>query len=284
MQKYLSSFFVLVFSAMLFPMSVSAQRLIISATPQNAPAFSRQEAASAQKDPGYFTISTDSVRVTLKKVSSETGGTFVQMQEPGAGGVDAVLDTIDHIINTASKIWSIVQQNAPVVNISGKYATAYPQGVTSAAQLAGWSMPKTYEYEFSANNLYGATMINCKYRVTFSYNGAYKGKGKFLTAVAVIPESVDVGWGYHFDMNADVPDSTIVNVGTDADPVAAMQLKLSWKMSTVLKEVDGTSVYYVQGNGLFNEIASPWQKGVARLQDVKAAQPLLDGVSFDGNF
>ncbi|MDA8400199.1 MAG: DUF4268 domain-containing protein, partial [Actinomycetota bacterium] len=26
-----------------------------------------------------------------------------------------------------------------------------------------------------------------------------------LSAVAVIPESVDVGWGYRFDMNADVP-------------------------------------------------------------------------------
>lgn len=280
MQKSLSSFSVLIFSAMLFPMSASAQRLVITATPQNSPAFTRQESASAQKDPGYFTISTDSVRVTLKKVSTEPENTLVEMQEPATGKMDAVLDTIDHVINTASKIWSIVQQNAPVVNISGKYATAYPQGITAAAQLSGWSMPKTYEYEFSANNLYGMNMIDCKYRVTFSYNGSYKGKGKFLTAVAVIPESVDVGWGYHFDMNADVPDSTIVNVGTDTDPVAAMQMKLSWKMSTVLKEVDGASVYYVQGNGLFNEIASPWQKGVTRLEDVKAAQPLLEGTSF----
>lgn len=280
MQKNLSSFSVLVFSAMLFPMSVSAQRLVMAATPQNAPGFTRAESASASKDPGYFTIDPDSVRVTLQKVPSAPEQPMVQMQLPVVGNADAVLNTIDHLINTASKIWSIVQQNAPVVNISSKYATAYPQGITAAAQLAGWSMPKTYEYEFSAKNLYGMNMIDCKYRVTFSYNGSYKGKGKFLTAVAVIPEAVSVGWGYHFDMNADVPDSTIVNVGTETDPVAAMQLKLSWKMSTVLKEVDGTGVYYVQGNGLFSEIASPWRTAGTRLEDVKSAQPLLNGTSF----
>jgi hypothetical protein len=76
-------------------------------------------------------------------------------------------------------------------------------------------------------------------------------------------------------MNAEVPDSTIANVGTDANPVAAMQMKLSWKMSTVLKEVTGTSVYYVEGTGYFEEIASPWKKPAKKLEDVKAAAPLL---------
>jgi hypothetical protein len=72
-----------------------------------------------------------------------------------------------------------------------------------------------------------------------------------------------------------VPDSNIANVGTDTDPVAAMQMKLSWTMKTVLKEVDGTSIYYVEGNGYFEEIASPFKKKAKQVEEVKSAAQLL---------
>jgi hypothetical protein len=119
-------------------------------------------------------------------------------------------------------------------------------------------------------------MIDCEYKVTFTYNGAYQGKGKFLTAVSVVPTKVTVGWGYNFYMSASVPDSTITNVGTDKNPIAAMQLKLAWKTATVIKEVDGTSVYYVQGDGYFEEIANPWKAQGKAMEEVNSAAPLLD--------
>jgi hypothetical protein len=92
----------------------------------------------------------------------------------------------------------------------------------------------------------------------------------------VIPTRVDVGWGYRFSMNASVPDSTITNVGTSANPVAAMQLTLSWKISTVIKDSNGTSVYYVQGDGYYKEIASPFFKP-AKIEDINSARPLFLG-------
>ncbi|OIO04399.1 MAG: hypothetical protein AUJ51_02090 [Elusimicrobia bacterium CG1_02_56_21] len=244
-------------------------------TPADSAEFTKNERDYAQTDPSYFTLNKDSIKLTLLEVTEEPDMNYVRLQEDPMKPIDGILVTIDKIINIASKVWNIIQQNAPVVNIETKYATAYPYGITSASQLAQWSRPKSYTYGFYAENLYGSVMIDCKYKFSYSYNGAYKGKGKFLTGVAVIPTSVKAGWGYRFYMSAAVPDSTIVNAGTDKDPVAAMQMKLSWKMATVLKEVDGTSVYYVQGNGYFEEIASPWKKGPA-VESVNSAAPLLD--------
>ncbi|OGS11676.1 MAG: hypothetical protein A2234_01730 [Elusimicrobia bacterium RIFOXYA2_FULL_58_8] len=241
---------------------------------QDTARFSKSEADLAFRYPDAFTINPASVRVTLISVDEEPDMDYVKLQER-PGDLNSVLVSIEKIVNIAEKIWQIVDANKPVVNIESKYATAYPEGITSASQLSSWSKPKVASYAFYAENLYGAVMVNAKYKVAFSYNGTYKGKGKYLTGVAVIPTMADVGWGYRFYMSAAVPDSTIANTGTDAAPVAAMQLKLSWKIATALKQSDGTSVYYVQGDGYFEEIASPWKRNELRVEDLGSAAPLL---------
>ena len=276
MKLYLSSFS-LVFTALFSFMATaaSANDLIERLTPENAPGFTKYEKEMSKTYPDYFTINKDSIKVTLLETAEEPDMNYVRLQEPPPKDLAGIVVTLDQIVNIASKVWTIIQENAPVVNIETKYATAYPMGITSASQLAQWSRPKSYTYGFYAENLYGSVMIDCKYKFSYSYNGAYKGKGKYLTGVAVIPAKVTAGWGYKFYMSASVPDSTIANVGTDTDPIAAMQMKLMWKMATVLKEVDGTSVYYIQGDGYFEEIASPWKKKPT-VENVKAAAPLLD--------
>ncbi|MBI4351798.1 MAG: hypothetical protein HY550_10180 [Elusimicrobia bacterium] len=241
---------------------------------QEVPQFSKSEIDAAKQYPNYFTINPDSISLRLEEVVEEPDMNYVKMSEtPPKDGAN-ILVTIDQIINIASKVWNVIQNNAPVVNIETKYATAYPEGVTAASQLAQWSRPKSYVYGFYAENLWGSVMIDCKYKVSMAYNGSYKGKGKYLTAVAVIPTTVSVGWGYKFYMSAAVPDSTVANVGTHLDPVAAMQLKLSWKMATALKEIDGTSVYYVQGDGFYEEIANPWKKDPV-VEGIGSAAPLF---------
>lgn len=281
MYKYLSSLLSLNRLAALaafllcLPAISAAQELIIRATPDDAPGFSKYEKDSSKAYPGYYTINPDSVRVTVLEVREESDTNYVKLQEQPPKDLAGIVVTVEKIVNIASKLWEIVKDNKPVTEITTKYATAYPYGVTSAAQLASWSRPKSYVYGFYAENLYGSVMIDCKYKFSYTYNGAYKGVGKYLTGVAVIPSNVTAGWGYKFYMNAEVPDSTIANVGTDANPIAAMQMKLSWKMATVLKEVVGTSVYYIEGTGYFEEIASPWKKSGKKLEDVKAAGPLL---------
>ncbi len=173
--------------------------------------------------------------------------------------VNAVLDTIDKIINMAQKVWEVIEKNQPVVNINVNYANAVPYGIQHWTQLQGWSRPQTKEYSFVAKNTYGMEVVKVRYQVQFRHSGNYQGKGKFLTGVTVEPISVETAWGYKVSLTAEVPDSTIANVGTGEDPIASMQVQLKWTIHTVIKDLQQKAVYYVQGDGKFEEIASPFE-------------------------
>lgn len=166
---------------------------------------------------------------------------------------------LDNIVNLAKKIWDIIDDSKPVANINTMYATALPYGMR-ASQLSGWSSPKGYLYGFYVKNLYGIKTVEVSYRVSFQYGGNYNGTGRFLTGVTVVPESVNTLIGYSFYMTASVPDSTIVNIGTAENPVAALRLVLHWKISTIINSTESTAVYYITGDGRFQQISDPFRR------------------------
>ena len=221
-----------------------------------------------RKDPDYYTLK-DDVRIEIKEIptpqvleisthqlnnSNTTKGSNIK------GIVDTIV-IIDNIVNIASKIWNMIVDGKPVAGVDTKYACALPAGVSSPSELSGWSKPKTYLMSFYFENVYGIDVIKVSYQVTYVYGGSYKGKGKYLAAVWAIPVNVEVMWGFSFNMYAYVPTETVVNVGTSKNPIAALQLRISWSASSILKRVVGTDVYYIQGDGYFKQIASPFKKG-----------------------
>ena len=234
--------------------------------------FRASEKAAAKRNPKAYTINPASIRITRMEVTEEKDFSYLGPVKTNVGNP---LVIIDQIINIATKIWDIIKQNAPVVEIDTKYAAAVPQGITAWNQLSEWKKPRTYVYGFSAKNLYGVTTIDVRYKVVFTSGGRYKGQGQYLTGVTVIPMTTNVSWGYRFSLAAQVADSTIANVGTDKDPIASLQLKSAWKISTAIKQSNGTSVYYIQGDGYFEEIASPFAKKEVKMEDLKSAAPLL---------
>ncbi len=209
---------------------------------------------AAKEDPGYYTLK-EEVRVEIKEIKEEREVRLPEYYNVDKGIGDALV-SIERIINLGTKIWDMVVANRPVANIDTKFATALPMGVSGASELDGWSKPRTYLVSFYFENLYGIDVINVSYRVTYIYNGSYKGKGKYLGAVWAIAEKIEVMWGFWFDMQAYVPDVTIVNVGTNQNPVASLQLNVSWTASSVLKTIKGSDVFYIQGDGYIERIAN----------------------------
>lgn len=224
--------------------------------------FTQDEKNFSQKYPGYFKINEQSIKVTLKEIKEESQihTPLLVVDSPHTSeDIQTVLFDVERIVNIASKMWEIIKDNKPVSNVDTRYAVALPHGITSPSQLSGWSKPKVYIYRFYAENLYGIKTVDVEYRVIFTYGASYNGKGKYLAGISVVPTKVDVAWGYVFNMRSYVPDSTVVNVGTYSDPIAAVQLKLTWNISTFVKDSKSTSVYYIQGDGYFKEIASPFK-------------------------
>lgn len=178
---------------------------------------------------------------------------------PPSGGGDGSGLILDQIVNIGERVWKIIDENKPVVDVSKQYALAVPAGTTNWAQLSGWKPPRGEVYELVAQNLYHQKVVRIRYQVLRTYGGGLHGKGKYLTAVTAEPLLVDVAWGYKVSVSAEVPDSSIVNAGTDQDPLAAMMVKLSWRIQTPLKDAQGTGVYYVRGDGYFKEVGGPFQ-------------------------
>jgi len=173
--------------------------------------------------------------------------------------VNGTVDALDKIVNLVDKIFAIIEKNQPVVNITTNYANAVPFGTSHWTQLQGWSKPATKKYAFSMKNAYGSEVVKVNYQVHYTYKGNFQGKGKFLTGVTVEPINVVTAWGYKVSLVSEVPDSTIANVGTHEDPIAAMQVQLKWTAHTMVKDITSKAIYYVTGEGLLEEIGSPFK-------------------------
>jgi len=218
--------------------------------------FDKSVIEASERDPDFYTLK-DKVKVRVEEVGEEVEGVNVRDDEVGGSkGFSEVVEGIERIVNIASKLWYMVVGNKPVVGVESKYAVALPMGVKGPGELSGWSKPRSYLVLFYFENLYGMDVISVSYKITYVYGGKYKGRGKYLAGVWAIPVNVSVMRGFSFSMYAYVPDATIVNVGTSKDPIAGLQLKVSWTASSFLKEVDGAGVYYIQGDGYFEEIAN----------------------------
>ncbi len=182
-----------------------------------------------------------------------------QLPNPANAAASAAvpeLAVLEQIVNLTDKIWTLIAKNKPVVDVANKYGTAVPRGIKTWTVLEYWSEPKTYAYRFYAENLYGVKVYDVTYMVTYCYGGSYKGRGKYLTAVTVEPLSVNIAWGYNFNLGVDIPDSGVVNVGTRQDPVAGMQVILKYTVSTIVQYYQGRSVYFIKGDGRFNSMSN----------------------------
>lgn len=241
------------------PLSLAVLMFALPAAAQ----FSVKEITAAKNDPKAYTV--DEATIEIVKVGPTVSPTEVTPLDAG-GGIDPTV-VLDQIINIGQKIWKIVEDNRPVVDVKTHYATALPEGAKGWASMGGWQRPKGTIYQLTVKNAYGIQVINLRYQVLRTAGGSYKGTGKYLTAVTVEPLLVDVAWGYHFSVEASVPDTSIVNVGTSANPVAAMMAQLGWHITTALKDTQGKGLYYLQGDGVYQEIGGPFRRdGVDKMK------------------
>ena len=168
----------------------------------------------------------------------------------GINDASQVVGVIDQIVNLVDKVFTLIAKNQPVVNINVNYANAVPYGISHWTQLQGWKTPAVKRYQLTYKNPYGVKVVDITYQLHYTYGGNYNGAGKFLTGVTIEPIKVNTAWGYTVDMIAEVPDSTITNVGTAENPIAAMQVQLKYSVHTIVKDIQSKVIFYVQGDGL----------------------------------
>jgi hypothetical protein len=147
------------------------------------------------------------------------------------------------------KVWDIIVANKPIVNIDAKNASALPNLAEAHwERLTGWQRERQITYSVQVKNGFGSTVIDLKYGVKLLYGGGVKGKGRYIASARVVPQTVDVKWGFNLDVNVTVP--SIVNMGTEEDPLAAIYLDVNYKIHNILRSDSEGQTYLLQGDGL----------------------------------
>jgi hypothetical protein len=173
---------------------------------------------------------------------------------PGVGlDVVAQADVIlDQIVNLGKKVWGLIEQGRPVVNVTTATANALPTGLKCWSDLTGWQVPRSKVYRVQYENAYGMNVVDFAYRVTFTAGGALNGHGKYITNATIMPADMNVSWGFKFNANVEVP--SIFNMGTKEDPVAGMQLLLKWNIDTVMNHVEQAETFYFGGDNTMKHL------------------------------
>jgi hypothetical protein len=202
-----------------------------------------QEGPAEANDPRYFEISDVKIEETDKEYFSATE----------SFDLGKIVMAADQLIALGKKVWTIVEAGKPVVNSDfAPSVSVLPQSKNPNAafyDMENWSSPRTKSYKVTYTNGFGMNVVVFEYGVVYQYGGQLDGKGKYLTAVDLVPMNVEVAWGYSFDAKSTLVN--ISNVGSKDSPVAAARLKLSYTVSTVLKSSQTSVGFYVQGDGQF---------------------------------
>jgi hypothetical protein len=233
-----------------------------------------QDNSAVNKD--YFTVAGE--QVTLTAVEPGKSAVPPAMPENPASfnkGAEGGL------VNAGLAAWGVINSGAPSGSYTSAYASAIPGFSFNWGNMTGWKGPKEMVYRYKVTNLMGIDVIDVKYKISFFYGGTedYSGKGRlndyisqatggsvsddakgdgkvhgrYITNFTVQPISVNVKWGWHFDLAVRMSDP--MNIGTKMAPVAALQASLNWIRKTPFATDGGTLSYAVDGLGNFKDLS-----------------------------
>lgn len=157
----------------------------------------------------------------------------------------------DEVVRIGKELWKIIEDNKAVVEVESKSVSVLPVGIECWDQLAMWKKPISKYFEVSYENYYGMKVINVVYRVSYTFAGSYKGRGKYLANVKIAPSNIDVFWGFKFSSTVSVPMA--INMGTAQDPVAGVELNIHWIVKTLNQSQQSLSLF-IDGLGNISQL------------------------------
>ena len=153
------------------------------------------------------------------------------------------------IVDIFLKLWQIVKDGAPVVNAQYKNVTALPNlAENNWTALTGWKKERVLTFSVYTENLYGIKTVDLEYQVKLLSGGGVKGRGQYIASARVVPTKVEVLWGYNLDVTVEVP--SVLNLSTTEDPLAAINLDVNYRISTILKSSSESNSYQLRGDGM----------------------------------
>jgi hypothetical protein len=208
--------------------------------------------------PEYFQVKKvqlEEVTATgLKRVSSVNLDEASQNQNPNdpiAKG-ERIVALIRDIVALGEEIYEIVNRGRPSVTTDSAPISVLPYvngAPVNMFEMENWSAPVSKKYKLVYKNGFNQSVVVFEYTVLYTYAGSFNGKGKYLTAVQIIPSQISVKYGFTFDAKFKL--QSIQNHGTKESPVAGATLIMNYKVSSLVSAEDTSDSFHINGNGNF---------------------------------
>ena len=177
----------------------------------------------------------------------------VNNQQTTTGKINDVIVTIDRMISTGQKIWDFLVSTKPDAAYDTFKTSIVPDGITTWTQLNKWSKPVSKIFRVEFMNTFGSVAGSFDYRITYFHSGSYKGKGKFIGQITVVPQNIQLKTDRSFKMKVEI--ASIINYGDEVDPIAGAQLIVSWATPTTTRYEMKSAEYMIYGTGEFQDLS-----------------------------
>ena len=228
------------------------------------------DTASIQASSDYLTVKSREVtRINVDKMNQEVRERLsfsdleqMSIETPAstkgvvsAANVGKVIAVAKDLVALGESIYTLVQKGKPSNKTTSAPISVIPKEGGSYIDIfdtENWSSPRKNTYEITYKNYFGMEVVKYRYSVIFSYGGSYKGKGAYLTAAQIIPESVNTLYGYTF--SATMKLNGITNHGTKENPIAGAIMAMEYTVETVLQASLQNDSYHITGRGAFKQL------------------------------
>ncbi len=161
------------------------------------------------------------------------------------------IQNLDTLILLGERIGKFFLSLRPQVEIKPLKAAIVPEGL-SWTQMKGWKRPEAKVYRVQMLNRIGQNAASFDYRITTIAGGSYQGRGKFIGQVSFIPFNLKSNMDASLTVEAKLLDP--INFGTETDPLAGVQLQITWSISGITRYQMNSAEYFIYGDGTFEKI------------------------------
>lgn len=156
------------------------------------------------------------------------------------------VDDLNEIIAVGEKLWKLIEAGRPVVTFRAPVVHAVPLANICWTELESWRPPVSQMWEVNYKNAYGMNVVKFRFRVVYTAGGKYDGVGSYLANVTVMPASLEASWGY--TVNAETIVGRAINLGTKTNPIAGLQLMVTWNVKTIVKDLTHSESIFIRGD------------------------------------
>jgi hypothetical protein len=187
--------------------------------------------------------------IFFKYISMVTFFSAIFITSAGRANEEASKIELGSIVNTRESSWNLIPNEQIQTNINLASATALPKGVHGPETLSGWRIPQSHPLNFEYRNKLGNKIVNFDYTIVYTTGGSYKGVGKYIDRILVIPNNIDVSWGSTF--SAATALTHVTNIGTEGAPVAGVEITIKMKIKNSLRTQEFIQKYFIRADGEF---------------------------------